>query len=529
MGDENPICTLGDYSKLRHEGYRNTIELPVRNNVVPLRSTMRGLQTGNLRELSGEEAWEAIENLAQGQKEWYNPPNIISEQKVANLKAQAKRLFGNEDVWVEMHRNITWDKVENPNPQSTPQVPPSFEETTPSVTHPEEIDETIGIPMEVEPLDETQLEDLGLNTCNHDIPLSSREVPSFLRYHATLSIKLNPREDANGGISNFTGRIKGMHVFIGNFTYVVDFMIVEDISSIINPRLSQVVLGRPFIEISNMTHDLPDGVVRFANRDDEVAYKMPHKIEQYNLLPNLEKEHTKSVYLRNEEDKRRGVDYVMSKILGFFKECLELGPEYVTGLDDEGEVTFGRLRIHGSIGDGYGRDYKPITKTLEDLCSQSLETASPTIHDTVITHLVTASHISRRRQPAPTRDAQKKQRTGSEPRTKQEPIRTKPKPEPSVPVPVLDFEIFSVLGSVRFGSTSSRFLNQISNYSKISYDISKEKPMSNKELESKVKDMVEEIKTKMGELFGTYKERKPRTDGVDAVSRLLVTPSPASE
>ncbi|GKA76480.1 hypothetical protein Tco_0782941 [Tanacetum coccineum] len=36
MGDENPICTLGDYSKPSHEGYRNTIELPVGNNVVPL-------------------------------------------------------------------------------------------------------------------------------------------------------------------------------------------------------------------------------------------------------------------------------------------------------------------------------------------------------------------------------------------------------------------------------------------------------------------------------------------------------------
>ncbi|GKD81451.1 zinc finger, CCHC-type containing protein [Tanacetum coccineum] len=31
------------------------------------------------------------------------------------------------------------------------------------------------------------------------------------------------------------------------------------------------------------------------------------------------------------------------------------------------------------------------TKTLEDLCSQRLETASPTLHDTVTTHLVTAS------------------------------------------------------------------------------------------------------------------------------------------
>ncbi|GJX21199.1 hypothetical protein Tco_0223876 [Tanacetum coccineum] len=62
------------------------------------------------------------------------------------------------------------------------------------------------------------------------------------------------------------------------------------------------------------------------------------EIEQYNSLSNLEKEHTKSVYLRNEEDKRRGVDYVMSKILGFYKECLVLGPEYATGLEDEEEV-----------------------------------------------------------------------------------------------------------------------------------------------------------------------------------------------
>ncbi|GJR17313.1 MAK10-like protein [Tanacetum coccineum] len=38
MGDENPIRTLGDYTKPSHEGYRNTNELPVGNNVVPLRS-----------------------------------------------------------------------------------------------------------------------------------------------------------------------------------------------------------------------------------------------------------------------------------------------------------------------------------------------------------------------------------------------------------------------------------------------------------------------------------------------------------
>ncbi|GJU61580.1 hypothetical protein Tco_1243415 [Tanacetum coccineum] len=47
MGDENPIRTLGDYSKPSHKGYTNTIKLPTGNNVVPLRSdTIRLVQNG---------------------------------------------------------------------------------------------------------------------------------------------------------------------------------------------------------------------------------------------------------------------------------------------------------------------------------------------------------------------------------------------------------------------------------------------------------------------------------------------------
>ncbi|GKA29986.1 hypothetical protein Tco_0716231 [Tanacetum coccineum] len=121
---------------------------------------------------------------------------------------------------------------------------------------------------------------------------SPLNIMTRMMYNWIMRRKLNHREDANGGISNFTGRIKGMHVFV-NFTYVIDFMTVEDISLIIDPRLSQVVLGRPFIKISNMTHGPLEGVVRFIRGTDEVAYKMPHKIEQYDSLLDLEKEHTK--------------------------------------------------------------------------------------------------------------------------------------------------------------------------------------------------------------------------------------------
>nr|GEY06947.1 hypothetical protein [Tanacetum cinerariifolium] len=47
MGDANPIRTLRDYTKPSHEGYRNTIELLVGNNVVSIRSdTIRLVKNG---------------------------------------------------------------------------------------------------------------------------------------------------------------------------------------------------------------------------------------------------------------------------------------------------------------------------------------------------------------------------------------------------------------------------------------------------------------------------------------------------
>ncbi|GKC60093.1 hypothetical protein Tco_1087691 [Tanacetum coccineum] len=269
MGDENPIRTLGDYSKPSHEGYMNTIELLEGNNV----------------------------DLANDPRDFANPVKAItlpqdvpstSDRRLIELENQVKRLMeahlaptqptqdDGEVMFIEIIRDDDEPQNEGPNEgegATTKEPVVEYFDTFPT-------------------RDE-------------------------LTYH----------------------RIKGIHVFIGNLAYVVDFMIVEDISSIIDPRLSQVVLGRPFVEISNMTHDPPEGVVRFIKGTDEVAYKMPHKIKQYDSLSDLEKEHTKSVYLRNEKDKRRGVEYVMSKILGFYKECLELGLEYLTGMDDEGEVT----------------------------------------------------------------------------------------------------------------------------------------------------------------------------------------------
>ncbi|GJX39354.1 hypothetical protein Tco_0252657 [Tanacetum coccineum] len=163
----------------------------------------------NLRRLSVEEAWETIKDCAQCNKQYKKPTSTIPDQTITNLKTQ---LVQNEVVRFKIPKCMAWlddepigdldtmeDKVDNLSLQSTSQFLPSFEVYTLPVTYLKEVDETIIIPMEVELLDHTKLEDLGLNTCNHDIPLSSMEIPSVDELEPQLLPNFSPLDVSLGG------------------------------------------------------------------------------------------------------------------------------------------------------------------------------------------------------------------------------------------------------------------------------------------------------------------------------------------
>ncbi|GJW03640.1 hypothetical protein Tco_1562496 [Tanacetum coccineum] len=91
MGDENPIRTLGDYSRPSYEGYQNTIELPDGNNVVPLRSntirrTIDQAAGGKLRDKNAKESWALLEDLTLYDNEsWNDPRNFAKPVKEISL------------------------------------------------------------------------------------------------------------------------------------------------------------------------------------------------------------------------------------------------------------------------------------------------------------------------------------------------------------------------------------------------------------------------------------------------------------
>ncbi|GKD46054.1 hypothetical protein Tco_1270699 [Tanacetum coccineum] len=84
----------------------------------------------------------------------------------------------------------------------------------------------------------------------------------------------NPRK-----VCNFVGRVKGLTVFIGNFTYECDFVVLEDTTSVIDHYLGLVLFGKPFVEKTRLIYDKEEGTVLFEINNENIVFKMPHKME----------------------------------------------------------------------------------------------------------------------------------------------------------------------------------------------------------------------------------------------------------
>ncbi|GJZ68001.1 protein kinase-like domain, concanavalin A-like lectin/glucanase domain protein [Tanacetum coccineum] len=81
--------------------------------------------------------------------------------------------------------------------------------------------------------------------------------------------------------NNFVGRVRGLKVFVGNFTYECNFMILEDTTSIIDHHLGEVVFGKPFARKTGLVYDQEEGTVTFEKDDEKITFKMSHKMEAF--------------------------------------------------------------------------------------------------------------------------------------------------------------------------------------------------------------------------------------------------------
>ncbi|GKC75099.1 protein kinase-like domain, concanavalin A-like lectin/glucanase domain protein [Tanacetum coccineum] len=78
-----------------------------------------------------------------------------------------------------------------------------------------------------------------------------------LHYNSIMCKGLKSREKPSNPSKtcNFVGRVRDIKVFVSNFTYECDFMVLEDVSSVIDHYLDGMILGKSFVKQSKLTYD----------------------------------------------------------------------------------------------------------------------------------------------------------------------------------------------------------------------------------------------------------------------------------
>nr|GEY80935.1 putative ribonuclease H-like domain-containing protein [Tanacetum cinerariifolium] len=120
--------------------------------------------------------------------------------------------------------------------------------------------------------------------------------------------------------NNFVGRVRGLKVFIGNFTYEYNFIIMEDTTSVIDHHLGEIVFRKPFVRKTCLVYDPEEGTITFEKDNKKITFKMPHRMEAFDYI-DFENVNTDSIppfVLENNDD--HGKTY--------YSDSLTLGPEY---------------------------------------------------------------------------------------------------------------------------------------------------------------------------------------------------------
>ncbi|GKE82683.1 hypothetical protein Tco_1552683 [Tanacetum coccineum] len=77
-----------------------------------------------------------------------------------------------------------------------------------------------------------------------------------------------------------------------SFTYIMDFMVLEDIGEFIMSDMAEVLMGKPFRKITKLNYDVAIGLISFTKIFDMYIFRMPRTIPRlrnlnWNKVPPL--------------------------------------------------------------------------------------------------------------------------------------------------------------------------------------------------------------------------------------------------
>ncbi|GJZ37119.1 hypothetical protein Tco_0583310 [Tanacetum coccineum] len=118
--------------------------------------------------------------------------------------------------------------------------------------------------------------------------------------------------------NNVVGAVMNVPIFIGTFSVVTDFVVLEDMDAYRDEGMGDVIFGEPFLREVGIQAKQFEGIITLYKSNDEVSGK----------------------------DKKNGISHTYQKLKGFYKGVLNLGPDYIQNVKTEEWLTRGHISVH---------------------------------------------------------------------------------------------------------------------------------------------------------------------------------------
>nr|GEU58230.1 homeodomain-like protein [Tanacetum cinerariifolium] len=120
-------------------------------------------------------------------------------------------------------------------------------------------------------------------------------------------IKWDTLEELAYAGNNFVGMAKNLHVFIGCHTFLIDFIVLEDISEFVEKGSTEVQFGKAFKDRVGLEIDVTEGILWFKIGKDKTIFNMPQAFNKFSKLPTAHHNKMAHVLRTSDEDKERGI------------------------------------------------------------------------------------------------------------------------------------------------------------------------------------------------------------------------------
>ncbi|GKF69428.1 hypothetical protein Tco_0202485 [Tanacetum coccineum] len=146
--------------------------------------------------------------------------------------------------------------------------------------------------------------------------------------------------------NNVVGALMKIPIFVGTFSMMTDFVVLENMDAYHDERMGDVIFGEVFLREVGIKTRRFEGMITIYNGDDEVTYQMVRSHPRFKNHTNEQRNKIPSLLKVSEEDKMNGISHSYQKLKGFYKGVLNLGPNYIRDAKMEEWLTCGHISVH---------------------------------------------------------------------------------------------------------------------------------------------------------------------------------------